>query len=570
MAFTHCVAFRAHAIVFAVMIGVTCSNCGTEILVPPTVQGKPGICFGCGAALRVPDYSNIPRLRELVFSAGDRIANRYSIEERIGQGGMGVVYRAKDTLVDEEVALKFLKPQLLRTQQGLATFIQEAQIARRLRHDNIVAVHDISWTSEGILFLSMEFLRGQSLRALLRRHRSERRLLDVRFAVHVSACILDALAHAHRTVVHRDLKPENIMILPGEHVKVLDFGLAMAIEEESARNARNGTAAGTFAYAAPEQKRGQAVDLRADLYTVGLIFYELLTLRTPIDEQIPIPNIRRDVSPSLMDILARALTPDRAERWPSASAFRRALLQAFEQSYRAAATTPSAYTPSGKASTEGMVYLEGGSFLMGNDLIVEEAPQFEAHVEPFYMDIYPVTVKQYRAFLEATGRPAPRSLEDPNYSGPNQPVVGVTWDDANAYAAWAGKRLPTEAQWEFAARGKENRPYPWGHLEPDTNHCNFRDYLSMPSIVTMHAEGRTPEGIYDMGGNVYEWTLDAFVPYKTAIEGRMEESRTPLRSVRGGCWNSPAQDIRCTHRKGLFPESRLNTVGFRCVLPAQS
>jgi len=408
------------------MIGVTCSNCGTEILVPPTVQGKPGICFGCGAALRVPDYSNIPRLRELVFSAGDRIANRYSIEERIGQGGMGVVYRAKDTLVDEEVALKFLKPQLLRTQQGLATFIQEAQIARRLRHDNIVAVHDISWTSEGILFLSMEFLRGQSLRALLRRHRSERRLLDVRFAVHVSACILDALAHAHRTVVHRDLKPENIMILPGEHVKVLDFGLAMAIEEESARNARNGTAAGTFAYAAPEQKRGQAVDLRADLYTVGLIFYELLTLRTPIDEQIPIPNIRRDVSPSLMDILARALTLDRAERWPSASAFRRALLQAFEQSYRAAATTPSAYTPSGKASTEGMVYLEGGSFLMGNDLIVEEAPQFEAHVEPFYMDIYPVTVKQYRAFLEATGRPAPRSLEDPNYSGPNQPVVGVT------------------------------------------------------------------------------------------------------------------------------------------------
>jgi len=561
---------RLRDIVFRAMIGVTCSNCGTEILVPPTVQGKAGVCFGCGAPLRVPDYSNVSRLRDLVFSAGDRVANRYSIEERIGQGGMGVVYRAKDTLVDEEVALKFMKPQLLRTQQGLTTFIQEAQIARRLRHDNIVAVHDISWTSEGILFLSMEFLRGQGLRALLRRHRLERRLMDVRFAVGVVASILSALDHAHRTVVHRDLKPENIMILPGEHVKVLDFGLAMAIEEESAKDGRNGTPAGTFAYAAPEQKRFQAVDLRADLYTVGLIFYELLTLRTPIDAQVPIPNIRRDVAPSLIEILNHATSQERGERWPSAAAFRQALLQAFDQSYRAAAVTQSAYTSNGQASTEGMVYLEGGSFLMGNDVITEEAPQFEAQVAPFYIDAYPVTVKQYRAFLDAVGRDVPRSLEDPNYCGPNQPVVGVSWEDANAYAAWAGKRLPTEAQWEFAARGKENRPYPWGHLEPDTNHCNYRDYLSMPSIVTMHAEGKTPEGVFDMAGNVYEWTLDPFVPYATTIQGRMDESKTPLRTVRGGCWNSPARDVRCAHRKGVFPESRLNTVGFRCVLSAQA
>ena len=552
------------------MIGVTCSNCGTEILVPPTVQGKAGVCFGCGAALRVPDYSHVTRLRDLIFSAGERIANRYSIEERIGQGGMGVVYRAKDTLVDEEVALKFMKPQLLRTQQGLTTFVQEAQIARRLRHDNIVAVHDISWTSEGILFLSMEFLRGQGLRALVRRHRLERRLMDVRFAVHVVASILSALEHAHRTVVHRDLKPENIMILPGEHVKVLDFGLAMAIEEESAEDARSTPSSGTFAYAAPEQKRHHAVDLRADLYAVGLVMYELLTLRTPIDQQVPIPNIRRDVAPSLIDVLNHAVAPQREERWPSAMAFREALLQAFDQSYRAAATTQSVHTSNGQASTEGMVYLEGGSFLMGNDGITEEAPQFEAHVEPFYMDKYPVTMKQYKAFLDATGHEPPRFLDDPNLSGPNQPVVGVSWEEANAFAAWAGKRLPTEAQWEFAARGKDNRPYPWGHLEPDTNHCNYRDYLSMPSIVTMHAEGKTPEGVCDMAGNVYEWTLDPFVPYSTALQGRMDEAKTPLRTVRGGCWNSPAKDVRCSHRKGLFPESRLNTVGFRCVLPAQA
>ncbi len=552
------------------MIGVTCSNCGTEILVPPTVQGKAGVCFGCGAALRVPDYSRVTRLKDLLFSAGERIANRYSIEERIGQGGMGVVYRAKDTLVDEEVALKFMKSELLRTQHGLTTFVQEAQIARRLRHDNIVAVHDISWTSEGILFLSMEFLRGEGLRALVRRHRLERRLIDVRLAVHIIASILSALDHAHRTVVHRDIKPENIMILPGEHVKVLDFGLAMAIEEESTEDARNIPPSGTFAYAAPEQKRHHTVDLRADLYSVGLVMYELLTLRTPIDQQVPIPSVRRDVAPSLIDVLNRAVAPEREERWPSAMAFREALLQAFDQSYRAAATTQSVHTSNVQASTEGMVYLEGGSFLMGNDGIAEEAPQFETRVEPFYMDTYPVTMKQYKAFLDATGHEPPRFFDDPNLGGPNQPVVGVSWEEANAFAAWAGKRLPTEAQWEFVARGKDNRPYPWGRFEPDTNHCNYRDYLSMPSIVTMHAEGKTPEGVCDMAGNVYEWTLDPFVPYTTALQGRMDEAKTPLRTVRGGCWNSPAKDVRCSHRKGLFPESRLNTVGFRCVLPVQA
>lgn len=510
------------------------------------------------------------KIRDLAFAPGERIANRYSIDERIGQGGMGVVYRAKDTLVEEEVALKFMRPHLLRTQKGLTTFVQEAQIARRLRHDNIVAVHDISWTSEGVLFLSMEFLKGQSLRGLLRRQRQERKLLDVRFAITVATSILSALDHAHRTVVHRDLKPENIMILPGEHVKVLDFGLAMAIEEEPSREPHARPQSGTWAYAAPEQKRHHPVDFRADLYTLGLILYELLTLRTPIDEQIPIPSIRRDVAPSIVEILNCATSLERGERWPSAALFRQALLQAFDQSYRAAVATQSVHTSTGQASTEGMVYLEGGSFLMGNDAITEEAPQFETRLDPFYIDRYPVTVRQYKAFLDATGREAPRYWDDPNCGGPNQPVVGVSWEEANAYAAWAGKRLPTEAQWEFAARGKENRLYPWGHLEPDTNHCNYRDYLSMPSIVSMHAEGKTPEDVYDLAGNVYEWTLDPFVPYATALQGRMDESKTPLRSVRGGCWNSPAKDMRCAHRKGLFPESRLNTVGFRCVLPAQA
>src|SRR5690606_14354511 len=119
----------------------------------------------------------------LNFTRGDRVSGRYEIEERIGKGGMGVVYRALDTLMNEKVALKFMHPGLLRTPVGQQYFLREAQMARRLRHDNIVAVHDVARTYEGILYISMEFLNGQSMRAFLRRRRRDRKFIDVRLAV---------------------------------------------------------------------------------------------------------------------------------------------------------------------------------------------------------------------------------------------------------------------------------------------------------------------------------------------------------------------------------------------------
>ena len=575
------------------MIQVTCSNCGIRIHVPSTVQGRKGICFGCGAHLIVPARAKHAGDVQLDFAEGTRIANRYTIIQPVGKGGMGVVYRADDTLVDEEVALKFMRPNLLRTQRGQKIFIHEAQIARRLRHENIVAVHDVSWTDEGILYLSMEFLKGYSMRGFLRKHRNDRRLIDVRLCVSLIAQILRALEYAHRFVVHRDLKPENIMLLPGEYLKVLDFGVAKAIDAEvppdenpvptpaprrapahtetPSTDSGSGSShhvAGTYAYTAPEQRLRRQVDFRSDIYAVGLIFYELLTLRTPIDKQVEIESVRNDVSPSLLAVLERALRMEKEGRWQSAAEFRSQLLDAFDYSYQTVSNAEAESSSGTAASTENMAYIEGGSFLMGSNDVREEAPEFEPHVEPFYMDKHPVTVEQYGAFLEATGNPEPRSWHDPRYNGPSQAVVGVNWADAKAYAAWAGKLLPTEMQWEFAARGRDNRMYPWGGLEPETTLCNFRDYLGMPSIVTMHEDGQTPDGICDMAGNVYEWTRDSFVPYSRYIEGVDSPPDVPLRVVRGGCWSSPAEDLRCTHRRGLFPESRLPTVGFRCVLPA--
>jgi len=561
------------------MIQVLCSQCGLRILVPPTVQGKTGSCFNCGHALTVPTAADIRKHLDLSYEPGDRVADRYVIEQPIGKGGMGMVYRAHDTLVDETVALKFMKPQMLRTERGQKLFIKEAQIARRLRHEHVVAVHDVSWTSEGILYLSMELAEGQSLRGWLRRYRSERRLVDVRIVVSFVTQILRALEYAHRTVVHRDIKPENIMVLPGEQIKVLDFGLALAVLEEildekaeKKENPEGNKVIGTLAYAAPEQKRRHAVDLRADIYAVGLVMHELLTLRTPLDPPVTVPQVRDDVSPSILAVLKRAVEEVKEGRWQSARDFRVALDKAFDESYRRhvqpVVTTSDGSGTDRDVDTSGMVYLAGGSFLMGSNELREAQPEQEVEVAPFWIDRYPVTVEAYAAYLEATGVPEPRFWRDTRYNGSNQPVIGVNWDEAQAYAQWAGKRLPTEAQWEFAARGLENRRYPWGSLPPDPTLANFNDFLGMPSIVSMYEDGQTPDGVYDLAGNVLEWTLDPFVPYLMHRRSPEQASAAPRRAVRGGAFSSPAEELQSFYRKGLFPESRLPITGFRCVLPA--
>ena len=379
------------------MIKVTCQGCGLSIQVPPTVQGRTSLCFSCGAKIQVPESrAQLPQTN-IAYTAGDKVADRYVIEAEVGKGGMGTVYRARDELVDEEVALKFMNPKALQTQQGQQLFIKEAQIARRLRHENIVAVHDVSTTPDGVLYLSMEFVNGVSLRQYLRKRREHRKLIEVRFAIELTLQVLAALEYAHRTVVHRDLKPENVMLLTGERAKVLDFGLAVATEHKEEDPALKGKkkVIGTVAYGAPEQKRQHAVDFRSDLYTVGLILYELLTLRTPLDKQVTVPEVRQDVAPSILSILDKALLEEKDRRWQSAADFRVALREAYDDSYRDISVTEVKSEEGATVSTEDMIYLEGGSFLFGNSEVPEAAPEFEVHVEPYYIDQYPVTVEQF-------------------------------------------------------------------------------------------------------------------------------------------------------------------------------
>jgi formylglycine-generating enzyme required for sulfatase activity len=522
----------------------------------------------------IPSQSAPGALQEADYASGDHVAGRYVIQESIGRGGMGTVYRAHDTLVNEFVALKFMRTSLLRTERARTLFLQEAQVARRLRHEKIIAVHDINFTPEGTLYISMEFLEGESLRNVVRRYRTERRLPDVRYAVRLVEQMLAGLEYAHQYVIHRDIKPENVMVMSNERVKLLDFGLATAaVFDPPAAAADTPRSAprkvvGTVEYAAPEQRLGEPVDLRADLYAVGLVLRELLTLRSPVEEPWHIEDCRRDVSPALLDVVYRALAADRDKRWQNARSFREALYNAYQSAYmRVAARSEQA--PGVQGSTKDMVLFAGGTFLMGNNAVREEAPEEEVHVASFWMDRAPVTVGQYARYLKETEAAPPKFWGDADTGGEDQPVVGVSWHEALAFANWAGKTLPTEAEWEFAARGQENRRYPWGNLPPDRNRCNFDNNLGLPTFTMMHEEGATPEGLLDMGGNVHEWTMDPYAPYQYFRRDPKGAEKAPKRTARGGGWDSRAEELTTTFRRGFFPDTQLKTLGFRCVIPVQ-
>ncbi len=511
---------------------------------------------------------------EIDYGAGERVAGRYVIQESIGRGGMGTVYRAHDALVNECVALKFMRTSLLQTERARTLFLQEAQVARRLRHEKIIAVHDINFTPEGTLYISMEFLEGESLRNVLRKYRLERRLPDIRYAVGVVSQMLAGLEYAHQYVIHRDIKPENVMVMSNERVKLLDFGLATTAVSElpdaatESQRTKPRKVVGTVEYAAPEQRLGQTIDLRADLYAVGLVLRELLTLRSPVEEPWHIEDCRRDVAPPLLEVVYRALAADRDTRWQDARSFREALHTAYHNAYKQVAVR-AAQASGTQGSTKGMVLFAGGNFLMGNNAVREEAPQEEVHVASFWMDKTPVTVGQYARYLEETAATPPKFWEDPDLHGNDQPVVGVSWHEALAYANWAGKSLPTETEWEFAARGQQNRRFPWGNLPPDRNRCNFDNNLGLPSFTMMHEEGATPEGLLDLAGNVYEWTMDPYAPYQYFRRDPKAAEKAPKRTARGGSWESQAGELTTTCRCGFFPDTQLKTLGFRCVIPMQ-
>ena len=223
-------------------------------------------------------------------------------------------------------------------------------------------------------------------------------------------------------------------------------------------------------------------------------------------------------------------------------------------------TKPAVPTP-----PDGMVYVPGGDFLMGSD--EGEALSRPAHfvsVRPFFIDRTEVTNEQYRTFVEATGYDPPPTWKDGAMPAGEEaiPVTGITWYDAAAYAAWAGKRLPTESEWEFAARGAEGRKYPWGN-DWDASQANVENRSKGLKPV---GEGvASPSGIHDMAGNAWEWTASDARPYPGGKE--FPWSRLKLKIIRGGNWKSNSESAAATFRGyyGASGEKDYSSTSFRCV-----
>jgi formylglycine-generating enzyme required for sulfatase activity len=225
-----------------------------------------------------------------------------------------------------------------------------------------------------------------------------------------------------------------------------------------------------------------------------------------------------------------------------------------------------------------LVLIPGGIFTMGRDSIVEaEAPNPPHQVElsSFWLGIHPVTNAEYAAFVKSAGAAPPQDFSRPELSAPNRHVTGVGWQDAKRYCEWAGGTLPTEAQWERAARGEDGRRYPWGDDEPDPVKAGFAEDWNRggPSLVGVHPEGAGPYGCHDLAGSVWEWCLDAFQPDAHLVRPGLGLDpcvcgTTRVRPLRGGCWRSIDCKLQAAYRNWSHEAARHTTIGFRLCIPA--
>jgi serine/threonine-protein kinase len=284
---------------------------------------------------------------------GTEVAGRFLVEELIGQGGMGKVYKARHLALEKTVCLKTLKPALLEDPTLVGRFEREAKASSRLNHPNVIAVLDFGRIGdEGTLYIAMEFVQGRDLRLVLR---DEWPLGEERL-VHIMAQVLGALGEAHtHNVVHRDLKPENIMIEQRrdspDFVKVLDFGIAKIMDSDAPGLTRSDVVCGTPQYMAPEQATGSALDARCDLYAVGVILYQLTTGHLPFDGQnsmevltkhvneAPVPPRQKQpdapISAAMEKLILHALEKEPSARPQTAEEFRRLLLAIPQQAQSA-------------------------------------------------------------------------------------------------------------------------------------------------------------------------------------------------------------------------------------------
>ncbi len=357
-----------------------CPACQTEN--PPTAR----FCTDCGTSLTsvsggadTSDTQTLPPSHNL--ETGSLFADRYQIIERIGAGGMGVIYKVYDTKIHERIALKLIRPEISVDARNIELFRNEIRAARQVSHRNICRMYDLGEFAK-TSFISMELVSGENLRSILRMTSP----LSLRTAVQYARQICDGLAEAHKKLIHRDLKPQNIMIDFSGTVRIMDFGIARSLLSSGLTSPT--LPIGTAEYMSPEQAEGKSVDVRTDIYSLGIILYEMVTGRVPFagetvfeilrKHEIEPPRPPRELNPQIPDsldrLIIRCLEKSREKRFRDAAELNRELgeieTSALELPTSAFITRPDAGAkaeapdrPGSKPGTPGRLFLKAAGAL---------------------------------------------------------------------------------------------------------------------------------------------------------------------------------------------------------------
>jgi eukaryotic-like serine/threonine-protein kinase len=602
----------------------------------------------------------------------------YKILGSLGSGGFGDVWKcmAPD---GSQVAIKALNPRHLHHDYAdsiIKKFFKEAMILARLDHPHITKLIEFFPIEDNNYAIAMEYVEGVTLRDLLlsfsapqpdirgmeetitaleadsptvldspgednKAHQTQdagtgRGVMPRAMAMKIARQILDALNYAHSEgIVHRDIKAGNIMVDHLGQVKIMDFGIA-AISDAPTQETQTSQRMFSIHYTAPERFENKKIDHRADIYSLGILFYEMFAGRKPFDsessqaimrqhiEARPAPPARhaRDIPEALNRSILKALEKRPKDRFQSCLEFREALEKEISVSSKkkwlmagAALLLPflawmaitfvqvnkknpppkniapenGLFTPAG-VNEKGIpefthnrtgrvaALIPAGEFVMGSNRYASERPERKAKTGPYYIDRRPVTNRRFKKFVTENGHRTEAEKKGYGYVrtlsrewkkiqtarwdrplGKNSaedrlPVVQVSYHDALTYCRWAGGDLPTEAQWEKAARGTSGRAFPWGDHAPDETLARFgHPESALPAPVDPYEKGQSPYGALGMAGNVYQWCKDA----RAGEEG--------MAVLKGGSFIEGPESLRAANREKHPPDFQSNLFGFRCV-----